>query len=123
MRRRIGFAVLALFVGLPACGGSASGGSVEVRTGLGVMDCPSDEWSYSTAEIAQTAEGSATADEALARLSADLGRPSGDPQVESDSPDRVVFLLSDSAGQRLGRVVVGLMPNGWFVITTERCAP
>jgi hypothetical protein len=114
--------VLALLVGTTACGGTGDAGAVEVQTGLGVMDCPADEWDYRSWEIAATAEGSATADGALALLSPELGRPSGSPEVESVTTDRVVYLFRDSSGHRLGRAVAILLPNGWFVETTERCS-
>jgi|SRR3990170_1804909 len=122
IRGAIPFTALTLLLSAPACG-SAVGDRVEVRTGLGAMDCPSDLWSYSTAEISLTAEGSESADEALALLTPELGRPAGDPEVEFETPDRVVYLFGDAEGSRLGRVVVIRMPNGWFMVTTEGCAP
>ncbi|MBP1632773.1 MAG: hypothetical protein H6Q11_1061, partial [Acidobacteria bacterium] len=79
------------------------------------------EWVWSSATIDVTAEGSVTSDEALALLTADNGRPSGSPQVESETDGNVVYLFTDPEGHRLGRVGVTLMPNGWFVGSTERC--
>ena len=106
---------------LSACGNSGDGTLVHVQGYDGVMDCPSDLYERSVADISETASGSATAEEALQLLTPDLGLPPGSPKVDSDAADTVTYLFADSNGLRLGRVVVTRGTGGWFVTTTERC--
>jgi len=110
--------VAIVLLGAAACGD----GLIEVPGVLGVMDCPTEFWQRSTGEIPVDAQGSATPQEALALLTSDLGLPPGTPQVESEVPDEVVYLFTDSEGHRLGRVtVIRWQTGGWLVATTEAC--
>lgn len=94
----------------------------EVEGYLGVMDCPNEYWAHSIPEIPDDAPGSPTPEEALALLTSGLGRPPGTPQVESQSPEGVVYLFTDPDGHRLGRASVFLwQTGGWLVGVTERC--
>ncbi len=92
---------------------------LELRGYLGVLDCPL-YWQHGTADFFEDAQGSATAEEALALLT--LGLPPGTPQVESEATDEVVYLFTDAEGHRLGRVKVVLwQTGGWLVAETEEC--
>jgi len=108
--------VAIVLMGAAACGD----GLIEVPGVLGVMDCPTEFWQRSTADFVADAQGSATPQEALALLTS--GLPPGTPQVESEAPDEVVYLFTDSEGHRLGRVtVIRWQTGGWLVATTEAC--
>ena len=94
---------------------------LELRGYLGVLDCPG-YWQHSTADFFEDAQGSPTAQEALALLTSDLGLPPGTAQVESEATDEVVYLFTDGEGHRLGRVKVILwQTSGWLVAETEEC--
>lgn len=121
MRWRAAVVGLALLTASSACSDSGEVDLVEVQGYDGVMDCPSEFFQHSTGDWDPNAPGSSTAEEALALLTTDMGLPPGVPQVESDSPDRVMYVFSDAQGRRLGRVVVARTAGGWFVATTERC--
>jgi hypothetical protein len=113
-------AALVAIVLLSATG--CSGGLIEVPGYLGIMDCPSEFYQHSTGDFGADARGSATAQEALAMLTADMGLPPGTPQVESEAPDEVIYLFTSSEGHRLGRVLaIRLQTGGWGVADTERC--
>jgi hypothetical protein len=112
---------LLLLAVVSGCGDSSAADLVEVEGPEGVMDCPSDQFQYSTADWDPNAPGSSTAEDALALLTPGLGLPPGTPQVESDAPDEVKYLFSDAQGHRLGWVVIARTAGGWFVATTERC--
>ena len=94
----------------------------EVRAPSGhILDCVSEQWQRSDAEIAGDAEGANTAELALSAFTSNQGRPPGTPRVESRSDEQVVFLFEDSDGQRLGWVGVIQTENGWFIMWTEQC--
>ena len=111
-------AIVALMTLANACGSTRT--EVQTNNG-GILDCPSETIEYAVFDRSLEAPGSQLPSDALAILSWDLGTPPGDPQVESEIDDEVVFVYTDAEGNRVGRAVVIRPEAGWFIQETERC--
>jgi len=113
---------IGLTVASATLGGCGPDEGVEVQGVHGTLDCPSGFASNTVFDQAPGQPGSPSPEAALAILTPDLNRPPGDPEVESDDGGTVIFLFTDAAGHRLGRVVVSRPTATWYVDAAERCA-
>lgn len=94
---------------------------IEVSTPSGrTLDCPSDLIASGVFDLMADAVGSVTPQAALDRFQQVEHFP-GEATVEDESTDEVVFVFTDTDGNRLGRVFVGLTDSGWFALREERC--
>lgn len=100
------------------CAGSIRS-SVPTPSGR-TLDCPSELIAFSTGDLLAEAQGWSTAQAAVNAYAA-IDRPSGEPSVEEETADEVVFVFTDDGGNRVGRFFVSLTENGWFVLQTEKC--
>jgi hypothetical protein len=111
---------LMIVAALAASCGAGDRSEVATNSG-GVLDCTSEKVDYAHFDYGPDAVGSATPDGSLADLTADTGLPPGDPRVETEGRDVVVFVYVDDAGARLGRASAERLAGGWVVKSTERC--
>jgi hypothetical protein len=84
------------------------------------LDCPSDLIASSTSDLLAEAQGWSTAREAVNAYMR-IDRPLGEPSVEEDTPEEVIFVFTNDGGNRVGRFFASLTNNGWFVLKTEKC--
>jgi hypothetical protein len=102
-------------------GPEADGSRSEVTTPSGrMLDCPSDLIETATFDLLADAVGSDTPKAALDQFQT-VEHFTGEPTVEEQTSDKVVFVFTDIDGNRLGRVFVGLTDNGWFALGEEQC--
>lgn len=104
---------------LAACTGGNLRSEVSTRSG-GTLDCPDELVAYSIPDYTAEAVGSVQPAEALDAYLALEPQP-GSPDVEEETTDEVIFVLTDTEDNRLGRVGVTLTDAGWFVTSTEKC--
>jgi len=111
--------VVAASLWLAACTGSGVRSEVSTRSG-GTLNCPDELIAYSTPDYLAEAVGSDQPAEALDAYLAFAPQP-GSPDVEEETTDEVIFVLTDTEDNRTARVGVTLTDAGWFVTWTEKC--
>ncbi len=114
---------LVLAVTLVTVSCSASDAHGEVLTPFGnTLDCFDERIAYVTFDWPRV--NAVSRDEPAEALAAypDLDRPPGTPNLEESTYSKAVFLFTSPAGDRLGRVGVGLTELGWVVMWAEKCA-
>lgn len=104
-------------------GAACSGGSSrhEVATPFGYkLDCPSESVISGEGQVMPDTEGSETAQQAVDVFQG-AARPPGEPSIEAQTANKVVFVFKDADGNRLGHLFVARTGSGWFVLQMERC--
>jgi len=111
--------VVAASLWLAACTGSNLRSEVSTRSG-GTLNCPDELVAYSTPDYMAEAVGSDQPAGALDAFLAFAPQP-GSPDIEKETTDEVIFVLTDAEDNRTARVSVALTDAGWFVAWTEKC--
>jgi len=101
------------------CTGNDLRSEVPTRSGR-TLNCPDELIAYSAPDQLAEAIGSDEPAEALDAYLAFAPQP-GSPDIEEETTDEVIFVLTDTEDNRLARVGVTLSDAGWFVTWTEQC--
>lgn len=118
MRRIITVILVTAFLGT-ACS-SPELREVQTNTG-GVLDCPADTVWHASVSPNLGSPGAAQPAGALPEAGSELAPP-GEPQLESETPAKAVFVYVDADRHRTGRVTVEqISGTGWYLTSAERC--